>query len=69
MKNTHTEPLEQASIRQYCKTVRMPAIAANFATLAEEAVRENHSHVRYLEAFVGAGVRGTGPARDCEPVA
>ena len=52
MKNTHTEPLEQASIRQYCKTVRMPAIAANFATLAEEAVRENHSHVRYLEALL-----------------
>lgn len=53
MKNTsHTEPLEQASIRQYCKAVRVPAIAANFVTMAEEAVRDNHSHVRYLEALL-----------------
>jgi DNA replication protein DnaC len=52
MKNTHTEALENASIRQYCKAVRVPAIAANFASLAEEAVRENHSHVRYLEALL-----------------
>ena len=53
MKNaSHTESLEQASIRQYCKAVRVPAIAANFVTMAEEAVRENHSHVRYLEALL-----------------
>lgn len=53
MKNaSHTEPLEQASIRQYCKAVRVPAIAANFVTMAEEAVRDNHSHVRYLEALL-----------------
>jgi DNA replication protein DnaC len=48
----HTESLEQASIRQYCKAVRVPAIAANFVTMAEEAVRDNHSHVRYLEALL-----------------
>jgi DNA replication protein DnaC len=53
MKNaSHTEPLEQASIRQYCKAVRVPAIAANFVTMAEEALRDNHSHVRYLEALL-----------------
>ena len=53
MKNaSHTESLEQASIRQYCKAVRVPAIAANFVTMAEEAVRDNHSHVRYLEALL-----------------
>ncbi|MEZ5404438.1 MAG: IS21-like element helper ATPase IstB [Bryobacteraceae bacterium] len=51
MKN-QTESLEQASIRQYCKAVRVPAIAANFVTMAEEAVRDNHSHVRYLEALL-----------------
>ena len=49
---SHTESLEQASIRQYCKAVRVPAIAANFVTMAEEAVRDNHSHVRYLEALL-----------------
>jgi len=53
MKNaSHTESLEQASIRQYCKAVRVPAIAANFVTMAEEAVRDNHSHARYLEALL-----------------
>lgn len=48
----HTETLEHASIRQYCKAVRVPAIAANFVTLAEEAVRENHGHIRYLETLL-----------------
>lgn len=56
MKN-HTEALEHASIRQYCKAVRVPTIGANFVSLAEEAVRENHSHIRYLEALL---------AQECE---
>lgn len=50
---THpTEALEQASIRQACKVVRTPAIAANFLPLAEQAMKEQHSHVRYLEALL-----------------
>jgi DNA replication protein DnaC len=50
---THpTEVLEQASIRQSCKAVRTPAIAANFIPLAEQAIKEQHSHVRYLEALL-----------------
>lgn len=48
----HNQALEQASIRQYCKAVRTPAIAANFVSLAEQAVKENHTHVRYLEALL-----------------
>ena len=52
MKQKHTEPLEQASIRQYCKALRVPAIAANFVTMAEEAVRDRHSHASYLEALL-----------------
>ena len=51
MKN-QTESLEHASVRQYCKAVRMPAIGANFLSLAEQAVKENHSHIRYLEALL-----------------
>src|SRR5450432_490296 len=47
-----TEALEQASIRQYCKAVRTPAIAANFIPLAEQAIKEHHSHIRYLEALL-----------------
>jgi DNA replication protein DnaC len=50
--NNQTEALEQASIRQYCKLVRMPAIAANFMPLAEQAIKEQHSHVRFLEALL-----------------
>ena len=39
-------------MRQYCKAVRMPTVAANFLSLAEQAIKENHSHVRYLEALL-----------------
>src|SRR5206468_5861740 len=51
MKN-QTQALEQASIKQYCKAVRVPVVGANFVTLAEQAVKENHSHIRYLEALL-----------------
>jgi DNA replication protein DnaC len=51
MKN-QAESLEQASVHQYCKAVRMPAIGANFVSLAEQAVKEKHSHIRYLEALL-----------------
>jgi len=51
MKNA-TESLEHASVRQHCKAVRVPVIAANFVSLAEQAVKENHSHIRYLEALL-----------------
>jgi len=47
-----TEALGQASVRQYCKAVRMPAVAANFIPLAEQAAKEEHSHIRYLEALL-----------------
>jgi DNA replication protein DnaC len=47
-----TESLEHASVRQYCKAVRMPTVGAHFVCLAEQAVKENHSHIRYLEALL-----------------
>jgi DNA replication protein DnaC len=46
------EALEHASVRQYCKTVRVPAIGASFVSLAEQAVKENQTHIRYLEALL-----------------
>src|SRR5580704_12059911 len=49
---TQTESLEHASVRQYCKAVRVPVIGANFVSLAEQAIKENHSHIRYLEALL-----------------
>jgi DNA replication protein DnaC len=48
----HAEQLEHASVRQYCKLVRVPAIANSFVSLAEQAVKENQSHIRYLEALL-----------------
>jgi DNA replication protein DnaC len=51
MKNA-TESLEHASVHQHCKAVRVPVIAANFVSLAEQAAKENHSHIRYLEALL-----------------
>jgi DNA replication protein DnaC len=47
-----TEALAHASIRQHCKIVRTPAIASNFIPLAEQAIKEQHSHVCYLEALL-----------------
>ena len=41
----------EASNEGYCKSVRVPVVAANFVTLAEQTVKENHSHIRYLEAL------------------
>lgn len=51
MKN-QTQALEHASIQQYCKVARLPTVAANFVSLAEQAVKENHGHTRYLEALL-----------------
>jgi len=47
-----TESLEHPSVRQYCEAVRVPVIGANFVSLAEQSVKENHSHIRYLEALL-----------------
>ena len=47
-----TAALQQASVRQYCKAVRVPVIGANFVSLAEQAVREKQSHIGYLEALL-----------------
>jgi DNA replication protein DnaC len=47
-----TAALQHASVRQYCKAVRVPVIGANFVPLAEQAVREKRSHIGYLEALL-----------------
>ena len=46
------ENLDQASVKQHCKAVRLPTVGANFVSLAEQAAKENQSHVRYLEALL-----------------
>ena len=63
---THpTQALEHASIRQSCKVIRTPAIATNFLSLAEQAMKEQHSHIRYLEALLAMECE----ERDCHAIA
>ena len=35
--------LEEATVQQQCKQLRLPAVAAQCVRLAEEAVRERHT--------------------------
>jgi len=46
--------LQDAIIKQHCKTLRMPTVASQFSTLAEQAVREKQTHTGYLEALLNA---------------
>jgi DNA replication protein DnaC len=46
--------LQQSTIRNYAKQLRLPTLGGQFARLAEEAVKEKQSHVSYLEALLAA---------------
>lgn len=46
--------LQDQAIRQHCKALRMPTIGGQFSRLAETAVREQQSHLGYLEALLAA---------------
>ena len=48
--------VETASIEQHCKWLHLSSIGTQFASLAEEARQQNHSHLRYLDALLGAEV-------------
>jgi DNA replication protein DnaC len=48
--------LQDATIKAQCKVLRMPMVASQFATLAEQAIRERKSHVGYLEALLTAEI-------------
>lgn len=48
--------MEIQSIRELCKALRMPTVGSQFAKLAEQAVKENQSHLRYLEVLLAAEV-------------
>ena len=37
--------LQEATIKQHCKPLRMPMIASQFSAIAEQAVREKKSHI------------------------
>src|SRR5262249_56736990 len=54
------QPMHEAAIRQYAKQLRLPTVGGQFDRLAEQAVQAKPSHVRYLEAHLGAEGEGRG---------
>lgn len=46
--------LQQATIHNYAKQLRLPVLGGQFARLAEQAIKEKQSHVSYLEALLAA---------------
>lgn len=56
MKEKQTAALQQATLHQYCKALRMPTVGSQFGKMAEEAVREKQSHLDYLEALLAAEI-------------
>jgi len=52
--STHTATLKIATIGQQCKLLHLPAVAAQCAQLAEQAIRERRTHLGYLEALLQA---------------
>jgi len=44
--------LVEATVRQHCKTLRLPTIGSQFVGLSAEAVKGKQSHVEYLEALL-----------------
>ena len=54
--NAATANLQQSTIRQYTRQLRLPTIGGQYVKLAEEAVKQKHGHVTYLEALLAAEV-------------
>jgi DNA replication protein DnaC len=47
-----TMELQQSTIREYARQLRLPALGSQFVKLAEEAVKQKLGHVAYLEALL-----------------
>jgi DNA replication protein DnaC len=45
-------PLEIATIREHCKSLRLPTVAENCERLSEAAIREHHTHIGFLDALL-----------------
>jgi DNA replication protein DnaC len=53
---TQMTELQDATIKQQCKMLRMPMMATQFGPLSDQAVRERKSHLGYLEALLAAEI-------------
>lgn len=47
-----TQTVDEAAVRQYCKTLYLSSVAAHFVSLAEQAAKDKHGHTRYLEELL-----------------
>ncbi len=54
------KPMQEAAIRQYAKQLHLPTLGGQFARLAEQAVKEQQSHLSYLEALLEVEVEERG---------
>ncbi len=54
--NSQMTQLQDATIAQHCKVLRMPTMASQFSTLAEQAIREKRTHLGYLDALLTAEI-------------
>lgn len=52
--NASIPSLEIAVVREHCKALRLPTIADSCERIAEEAIRERHTHMHYLDALLEA---------------
>jgi DNA replication protein DnaC len=50
------EGLQQHTIAQHCKLLQLPTVAGQAGRLAEQAERERHTYLGYLEALLAAEV-------------
>lgn len=51
---TTTGPLQVQAIRHSCTLLRLPTVAGQCARLAEQAQREHHTYLGYLDALLAA---------------
>ena len=56
--STQLAQLQEATIKQHCKALRMPMMGMQFSSLAEQAVKEKKTHTGYLEALLTAEIEG-----------
>ena len=54
MSKSKAANLESATVEQFCRQLRLPTVSAQFERLAQEAVKSNQTHVRYLGELLSA---------------
>jgi DNA replication protein DnaC len=55
-----THSLEVSTIREHCKLLRLPTIAESCERLATAAIREKHTHLRFLDTLLEAELEERG---------